>query len=208
MRHNPACLSLVMLLACAPEGESIAEEDNTSEVLEDGLSYSEDAMVLNFGEQGVEDWFAVNDTVMGGVSSGTLTFDDDTMVFEGEVSTESNGGFASVRSPQDSIDLSMYRRVLIRMKSKGQPFSIILADSPLWFDNQYKYDIVVPDDDWNTIEILFEDFQEYQLSTGYPEPTGISMAPEDTEEIVHMELMSRQFEDGEYRLEVDYIAFD
>ena len=34
------------------------------------------------------------------------------------------------------------------------------------------------------------------------------MSPEDTEEIVHMELMSRQFEDGEFLLEVDYIAFD
>ena len=47
----------------------------------------------------VRGWSVVNDTVMGGVSSGQLTMDDGMMVFTGELSLDNNGGFASVRSP-------------------------------------------------------------------------------------------------------------
>jgi hypothetical protein len=40
----------------------------------------------------------VNDGVMGGVSQSSLRQDEDGMFFEGVVSLENNGGFASMRS--------------------------------------------------------------------------------------------------------------
>lgn len=209
MRLIPACLSLAMLVACAEGAEDGSQaQDTTPSAQDEELTYSEDALVVDFGEDGEESWYAVNDTVMGGVSDGDVSFGENSMVFEGAVSTDNNGGFASVRSPQDETDLSMYSRVLIRLKSEGQPFSMVIADSPLWYANQFKYDIVTSDEDWSTIEILFEDFEEYTLMTGYPEPTGAILTSEDAEEVIHMELMSKQFEDGDFRLEVDYIAFD
>ena len=44
-------------------------------------------------------WSVVNDTVMGGVSSGQLAMEDGLMIFSGELSLDNKGGFASVRSP-------------------------------------------------------------------------------------------------------------
>lgn len=44
-------------------------------------------------------WSVVNDTVMGGVSSGQLSLVDGALIFSGELSLDNNGGFASVRSP-------------------------------------------------------------------------------------------------------------
>lgn len=44
-------------------------------------------------------WSVVNDTVMGGVSTGQLAITDGVLVFTGELSLDNNGGFASVRSP-------------------------------------------------------------------------------------------------------------
>jgi hypothetical protein len=44
-------------------------------------------------------WNVVNDTVMGGVSSGQLALEESVLVFTGELSLDNNGGFASVRSP-------------------------------------------------------------------------------------------------------------
>jgi monofunctional biosynthetic peptidoglycan transglycosylase len=41
----------------------------------------------------------VNDNVMGGVSKSRFTYDSEGIVFEGEVSLDNGGGFASVRSP-------------------------------------------------------------------------------------------------------------
>ena len=46
----------------------------------------------------MRDCWIVNDSVMGGVSQSSLRQDVDGMVFEGLVSLENNGGFASMRS--------------------------------------------------------------------------------------------------------------
>lgn len=56
--------------------------------------------VLRFnGPQMLEGWTFIDDRVMGGVSSSRLTLHPDgDAVFEGEVSTENGGGFASVRN--------------------------------------------------------------------------------------------------------------
>jgi hypothetical protein len=47
----------------------------------------------------VEAWRSTNDTVMGGVSVGGLSWADEAMVFSGELSLDNNGGFTSVVSP-------------------------------------------------------------------------------------------------------------
>lgn len=47
----------------------------------------------------VGEWSVVNDSVMGGVSTGQLMWEDGALVFTGELSLDNNGGFASVRSP-------------------------------------------------------------------------------------------------------------
>lgn len=46
-----------------------------------------------------EGWSVINDTVMGGVSTGQIAVTDGDLVFTGELSLDNNGGFASVRSP-------------------------------------------------------------------------------------------------------------
>ena len=42
-------------------------------------------------------WSKIHDSVMGGVSLGDFIFKDGSAVFEGIISTEYNGGFASIR---------------------------------------------------------------------------------------------------------------
>ena len=196
--------ALLLGVACETETE---QEEQPEPVIEEP-EYSDEAYLIDFGLEGEDRWYSVNDTVMGGVSSGTLTFDDENMIFEGTVSTDSNGGFTSVRSPTEGYDLSMYDRVVIRMKSEGQPFSLILAHNAYWWQDQFKVDITLPDDGWHTIEIPFSDLQVFRLSGGYPTATGIPMTQDDASSIRHLELMSKLFEDGPFRLEVDFIAFD
>lgn len=43
-------------------------------------------------------WSVINDTVMGGVSTGEVEVADGALAFTGELSLDNNGGFASVRS--------------------------------------------------------------------------------------------------------------
>lgn len=58
------------------------------------------ATLFAFTEAGdIADWGTVNDTVMGGVSSSSASWEAGTMVFSGELSLDNNGGFTSVRGP-------------------------------------------------------------------------------------------------------------
>lgn len=47
----------------------------------------------------IQKLWVVNDGVMGGVSQSRLVADADGVIFEGRVSLENNGGFASMRGP-------------------------------------------------------------------------------------------------------------
>ncbi len=49
----------------------------------------------------VANWVTVNDPVMGGRSTSTVSFGDGGLVFSGTISLENNGGFASARGPFD-----------------------------------------------------------------------------------------------------------
>ncbi len=57
-------------------------------------------VLFDFARDGVDEWFVQNDTVMGGVSSSTVTLVDGEMLFAGTLSLDNNGGFASVRGPR------------------------------------------------------------------------------------------------------------
>lgn len=71
----------------------------------------------------VNDWYIVNDGVMGGLSKGKLIMNDDGhAVFEGYVTTENNGGFTSVRYPFNTLDVSKYKAVKLKLKGDGRPY--------------------------------------------------------------------------------------
>lgn len=50
-------------------------------------------------ELSVDAWYVQNDTVMGGVSSSDLSWSDGDLIFSGNLSTDNNGGFTSMRGP-------------------------------------------------------------------------------------------------------------
>lgn len=57
-------------------------------------------VLAEFGsEVSVNAWYVQNDTVMGGVSSSSVSWDDGELIFSGNLSTENNGGFTSMRGP-------------------------------------------------------------------------------------------------------------
>ena len=72
-----------------------------------------------------ESWRAVNDGVMGGVSSGRMVATPDGLRFEGMLSLENNGGFASVRRLVND-DLSRADRVRIEVRGDGRSYQFRL----------------------------------------------------------------------------------
>jgi hypothetical protein len=66
----------------------------------------------------------VNDGVMGGVSQSTLRQDEHGMFFEGHVSLENNGGFASMRSSTQVPQGNQLLKLIA--KGDGKRYKLIL----------------------------------------------------------------------------------
>lgn len=78
--------------------------------------------------EGFSGWQALNDTVMGGRSSGQCTVGPEGLRFDG-VLVEEGGGFISVRSPLFSppLDLSGCRALELELQGEGRSFKLAVA---------------------------------------------------------------------------------
>ncbi len=90
-------------------------------------SPSRSSAVLLEGE-GFAGWQALNDTVMGGRSSGQCSVGPEGLRFDGVVVAE-GGGFISMRSPLFSppLDLSAARGLELVLRGEGRRFKLAVA---------------------------------------------------------------------------------
>ena len=63
----------------------------------------------------MSNWMIVDDRVMGGLSRGNMKLnDEDHAVFSGYVTTESNGGFSSVRYNLETKNVSEFTYIILK----------------------------------------------------------------------------------------------
>jgi len=88
-----------------------------------GLALSGGQTLFDFGPDDRSRWSTVHDTVMGGVSRGELRRTDaQTLVFEGYVSLDNNGGFTSFRSQQRNLPFAGSDGIEARVKGDGRTY--------------------------------------------------------------------------------------
>jgi hypothetical protein len=77
---------------------------------------------------GFSGWHPLNDTIMGGRSSGGCRVTSEGLVLDAEV-VEEGGGFVSVRSPLFSppLDLSAYRALKLELLGDGRRYKLAVA---------------------------------------------------------------------------------
>ena len=157
--------------------------------------------VLLFDFQpGVPPWNSVDDDVMGGVSSsaGRIT-EDGTLLFSGTMSLENNGGFASLRSPWNPIDLSGKDGLLIRVLGDGQLYRLRIRTSDTGREIAYNSFFETGDGEWGTVYLPFETM--VPTLRGFRVPAG-ELNPAS---ITGLGLMLSDKQPGEFALEVDWI---
>jgi NADH dehydrogenase [ubiquinone] 1 alpha subcomplex assembly factor 1 len=103
----------------------------------------------------VKTFRVINDGVMGGVSRSRLSSKDGAMVFEGEVSLENNGGFASFRGfvsfPAKSTAM------LLTVRGDGQRYKLTLKLDDSTGTNQYQAAFFSPRE-WQVLRFEPADF--------------------------------------------------
>ncbi|MCG6137008.1 MAG: CIA30 family protein [Nostoc sp. LLA-1] len=104
-------------------------------------------------------WGAVDDVVMGGVSSSNMQLAGNKAVFAGNVSTANSGGFASVRTKnfEPPFVLSGYEGVELRVQGDGQRYKLFLRTDTKWDGVGYSYSFDTVADTWMNIRIPFSE---------------------------------------------------
>ena len=94
------------------------------------ILFSQEVDIINTGEKvGLENWRIVNDDVMGGISKSNLYLNSNgNLIFEGEVSLENNGGFASCRLGTKNGEMNGIKSFKIKLKGDGKIYKFRVSE--------------------------------------------------------------------------------
>ena len=107
-----------------------------------------------------EPWQVINDGVMGGgLSSSRFSVAEGFACFQGSVSLENNGGFASARSQPQEHDLSPFQGVLLRVRGDGKRYALRLRNSSDFDGVSYQAHFVTVSGQWISLLLPFESFK-------------------------------------------------
>ncbi len=158
-------------------------------------------------------WGAVDDVVMGGVSSSGIQLEQGNAVFTGTVSTDNNGGFASVRTRnfEPPLDLSGKQGIELRLKGDGQRYKFLVRDNDGWDSVAYSYSFDTTKNQWISVRVPFDKLVPVMRAKTLKD--GRSLNPSKIRALQLMlskfeydGALNPQFTPGVFRLEVATIA--
>lgn len=102
----------------------------------------------------VADWSAIDDRVMGGVSRSRLRYDlAGYAVFEGIVSLEHNGGFASVRSRPLDVGMPRILNYVLEVCGDGKRYKLNLRTDDAFDGVSYQAVFAPSADTWSVVRL-------------------------------------------------------
>ena len=118
-------------------------------------------MQLRFDAPGsVAGWSAIDDRVMGGLSCSRLRFDPGGFaVFEGWVSTEQGGGFASVRHATLALGGAGVKAFCLCVQGDGKRYKFNLRTDSAQDGVQYQAFFVAMPGPWQTVDLPITAFE-------------------------------------------------
>ena len=145
-------LAALLVVACG----SPTRPDQTA----DPMMTNEPTALFDFSDTETAQRFtAVDDRVMGGVSQSALSAVGGSAVFAGELSTEQNGGFASVRSTPLSVDLSAFEGIALYVRGDGRTYKLRMRTDDRFNGVSYQAPFATTAGVWTTLKLPFQSFE-------------------------------------------------
>ncbi|WP_422102744.1 CIA30 family protein [Vreelandella sp.] len=165
-------------------------------------------MTLNFTDTNMAEaeqqrWYAVDDSVMGGVSHSGFRVEAGGGCFCGEVSLENGGGFASVRREPNGFEstLANGQGVTLRVRGDGRTYQLRLKSSALDEASAYRVAFTPTAHQWETHPFTWAQFEAVRRGTLLS-----SAPPLDPSTIHQLGFLIADRTAGPFRLEVASIA--
>ena len=123
-------------------------------------SISAERILFDFsGPEAVSRWQIVNDGVMGGRStSRVISAGDKEILFQGNLSLENNGGFASMRSRPTRLDLKAGDTIVLRAKGDGRKYTFNLYVPQRRMAFSYRVEFQTVAGEWIDVKLPLDRF--------------------------------------------------
>lgn len=159
-------------------------------------------MLFDFGDpSAVAEWGAIDDRVMGGISSSRLSHNPaGHAIFEGNVSLERNGGFASIRSTTANRGKPGAQTCFIEARATGKRFKLNLLTDDAFDSINYQASFT-PESAWQTLQIPLANFRATFRGREVPGAPAL-----DPAHIRQVGLMIAERQVGPFALEVRRIG--
>lgn len=146
----------------------------------------------------IKDWTIVNDIVMGGKSEANFYINDEGHgVYKGTISLENNGGFSSVRYRFEPVDVTLFSKIILKVKGDGKRYQFRIKDKS---SNKFAYIThFITSKEWLTVE--------FNLSDLYPTFKGRTLEQPnfDGSRIEEIAFLIANKKQESFQLEIDSI---
>ena len=128
---------------------------------------NEEDLTFPFTADSGKYWQYVSDRVMGGVSDGQVTLEQDGEMYyarlTGNVSTKNNGGFIQLRSEvsfsNSEKDGKNLRGVRLNVRGNGETYYIHIRTNESWSPSDYYSTTFISNSEWKMIDLPFNIFE-------------------------------------------------
>jgi NADH dehydrogenase [ubiquinone] 1 alpha subcomplex assembly factor 1 len=156
------------------------------------------------GPEAAQQWQAVNDGVMGGVSDGRFRITPEkTLEFFGTLSLENNGGFASVRTRPTDFDVKAGDTIVVRVKGDGREYVLNLYTRSRRTAFSYRAPLPTTKDEWTEVAVPLEDF----IPTSFGREVQ-GMGPVEPEDIASIGFMLSDKKPGKFSIQVAWVRVE
>jgi len=161
-------------------------------------------VLLDFDDPAEVGWFSpVDDAVMGGVSSSRLVqAAPGIAAFEGRVSLENNGGFASVRSQPRDWGMAGAVVLVLRLRGDGKRYRVNLRTPNTPGAFRFEAPLDLPAGEWREVEVPIATLRAKAF--GRPVPL---VGPPDPGRVHQIGFMISDRQAGPFCLEVDWVGW-
>lgn len=172
--------------------------------------------LLDFSENipSTPSWFVLDDVIMGGVSRSNWAWDtaDKAAMFTGLVTTDSNGGFASIRSsPWSGWGIPQAKGLRLCVKGDARTYKVTTKMDDDFDGVQYQHDFATTaDGKWQVVDLPYAHFKPNfrgRLVTGRPpvRPAQVRQLGLMVSKFSDAGGLTANFKSGNFRLAVKWI---
>ena len=195
--------SLAGIPTVAAASSNVTQPDISSRKAEQPSNMIRDLFAFSSAES-VAAWSATDDRVMGGISRSRMRFDSaGHALFEGVMSLEQNGGFASVRALSKAPPIANVTHYLVEVRGDGKRYKLNIRTSGRFDAVSYQATFATVADTWAVVALPVNSF----VAT-FRGRRVIDAPPLDAAKVNQVGLMIADSQDGPFQLAVRRISVE